>query len=445
MCDVAISVEGLGKRYQIGRKSDPYGRLTESLWRGLLAPIDMARGKHRETGDWIWALRDVSFELRSGDVTGVVGSNGSGKSTLLKILSRITEPTAGTVMLRGRVASLLEVGTGFHPELTGRENIFLSGAVLGMRRADINRRFDEIVDFAGTEQFLDTPVKRYSSGMQVRLGFAVAAHLETEILLVDEVLAVGDAEFQKKCLGKMSDVARGGRTILFVSHNMHAVSALCDRAILLKQGLVAFEGPVEQVVRAYADQSTAQPVADTGAFVFPAASEKVAQIERVRLLDDQGQVSRYHDLSRPIDVVIDFVAREDLTGLLAGCEVHSSDGDLVYVTLDPDWVNYSSAKKSDRSPASAGRYQATIHMPAPLLNSGVYELVIYLSQGGEYLDWQRGVNLEIVDPGSFASVVFKRPRSGVVAIPIRWDIRRRPAPQADAAASPTVSARAPHR
>ena len=440
MNDVAISVEGLGKRYQIGRKSDPYGRLTESLWGAMRAPMDMVRGKPHETGEWIWALRDVSFELRHGDVVGVVGRNGSGKSTLLKLLSRITEPTAGTVMLRGRVTSLLEVGTGFHPELTGRENIFLSGAILGMKRSEINSKFDEIVDFAGTKQFLDTPVKRYSSGMQVRLGFAVAAHLETEILLVDEVLAVGDAEFQKKCIGKMSDVARGGRTVLFVSHNMNAISSLCPRAVLLKNGSVELDGPVEQVVRAYAEQATGKSVGGTGEFVFPAASNKVAQIERVRLLDDHGELSRYHDLSRPIDVVIDYVVREDLPGLLAGCEVHSSAGDNVYVTLDVDWANHSSARKSDRTATKAGHYRATIHMPAPLLNTGIYDFVIYLSQGGDYLDWQRGVNLEIVDPGSFASYVFKRPRSGVVAVPIPWDVRRRPAEEAPVTAPRAVVA-----
>ena len=202
--DIAISVEGLGKRYQIGRQQDPYGRLTESLWRALRAPLDLARRRPRDSSEWIWALRDVSFDVHQGDVVGVIGRNGSGKSTLLKVLSRITEPTAGSAQLHGRVGSLLEVGTGFHPELTGRENVFMSGAVLGMRRSEIIRKFDEIVDFAGIDQFLDTPVKRYSSGMQVRLGFAVAAHLDPEILFIDEVLAVGDADFQKKCLGKMS-------------------------------------------------------------------------------------------------------------------------------------------------------------------------------------------------------------------------------------------------
>ena len=210
MGDVVISAEGLGKRYRIGHQEDPYGRLTESLYGALRAPVERLRGRSRSSSEWIWALRDLSLEIRRGEVVGVIGRNGAGKTTLLKVLSRITEPTTGNAILRGRVGSLLEVGTGFHQELSGRENIYMSGAVLGMRRAEIARKFDEIVEFSGVEQFLDTPVKRYSSGMQVRLGFAVAAHLETEILFVDEVLAVGDADFQRKCLGKMSEIGEVG-------------------------------------------------------------------------------------------------------------------------------------------------------------------------------------------------------------------------------------------
>jgi lipopolysaccharide transport system ATP-binding protein len=255
MSDIAISVDGLGKRYRIGHQRDPYGRLTESLAAAVRAPWDRLRGRSRTTTEWFWALRDVSFEVKSGEVVGVIGRNGAGKTTLLKILSRITEPTTGVARLRGRVGSLLEVGTGFHPELTGRENVFMSGAVLGMRRAEIIRKFDEIVDFAGVEQFLDTPVKRYSSGMQVRLGFAVAAHLEPEILVVDEVLAVGDAEFQRKSVGKLESVAQSGRTVLFVSHNLAAVEVLCSSGILLDKGQVVTSGPVAGVVESYLSRS----------------------------------------------------------------------------------------------------------------------------------------------------------------------------------------------
>lgn len=251
MGDIAVSAEGLGKRYRIAHQRDPYGRLTETLSGALLAPLNRLRGRPRNTTEWIWALRDVTFELRRGDVMGVIGRNGAGKTTLLKILSRITEPSTGRADLRGRVGSLLEVGTGFHSELSGRENVYMSGSILGMRRSEIDRKFDQIVDFSGVERFIDTPVKRYSSGMQVRLGFAVAAHMETEILIVDEVLAVGDAEFQKKCLAKMGDVSHEGRTVLFVSHNMAAIESLCTSGMLLDRGQVVSSGKARDVVEGY--------------------------------------------------------------------------------------------------------------------------------------------------------------------------------------------------
>jgi len=259
-----ISVENLSKRYVVGHRSERTGPYTYVALRDVLGQeirnaarkaVDVVRGRHVVQGDTFeefWALHDVSFDVQQGEVLGIIGRNGAGKSTLLKVLSRITEPTEGRITLRGRVASLLEVGTGFHPELTGRENIYLNGAVLGMKRAEIRKKFDEIVAFAEVDRFLDTPVKRYSSGMYVRLAFAVAAHLEPEILIIDEVLAVGDAEFQRKCLGKMDDVARReGRTILFVSHNLAAVSQLANRAVLLKEGTIAFEGAIPAAISAY--------------------------------------------------------------------------------------------------------------------------------------------------------------------------------------------------
>src|SRR3989441_11980827 len=261
MSDVVIRAENLGKKYVIGHQAEDgrYVALRDVLMHNVRSmwqkTKDLVRGEAIVQGDSveeIWALRDINFEIRQGEVVGVIGRNGSGKSTLLKILSRITAPTEGRVRIRGRVSSLLEVGTGFHPELTGRENIFLNGAILGMTRAEIKSKFDEIVAFAEIEKFLDTPVKRYSSGMYVRLAFAVAAHLEPEILLVDEVLAVGDAQFQKKCLGKMGEVAKGGRTVLFVSHNMNAVESLCTRAFLLEKGSVRDQGTdVRSVISRY--------------------------------------------------------------------------------------------------------------------------------------------------------------------------------------------------
>ncbi len=252
MSDIAVRVEGLSKEYRIGLRVEKYKTLRDSIAALASAPVRLFRRRAREGGDeQLWALRDVNFDVQAGEVVGIIGRNGAGKSTLLKILARITDPTHGLVEIHGRVGSLLEVGTGFHPELTGRENIYLNGAILGMRRAEIERKFDEIVAFSEVEKFIDTPVKRYSSGMYLRLAFAVAAHLEPEILLVDEVLAVGDADFQKKCLGKMGDVAQEGRTVLFVSHNMPAVQALCARAILLRKGSVAFDGSTGEVLREY--------------------------------------------------------------------------------------------------------------------------------------------------------------------------------------------------
>jgi lipopolysaccharide transport system ATP-binding protein len=271
--DVVICAEGLGKKYMIGHAAereryvalrDVLTRGARNLWRKT---ADMTRGRAIVAGDTVeefWALKDVSFEVKRSEVLGIIGRNGAGKSTLLKILSRITEPSEGRVTINGRVASLLEVGTGFHPELTGRENIYLNGAILGMTRAEIRRKFDEIVDFAEVEKFLDTPVKRYSSGMYIRLAFAVAAHLEPEILVVDEVLAVGDAEFQKKCLGKMSEIAGGGRTVLFVSHNMAAIRTLCTKSLLLARGSIKISGMPNDIIGSYASQSQ-----DTIAFSRP--------------------------------------------------------------------------------------------------------------------------------------------------------------------------------
>jgi lipopolysaccharide transport system ATP-binding protein len=263
--DTMISVEDVGKRYTLRHKSsgERYTTLRDVLTRGATASIRAFSGKLRnrgrssgqlvsgDTAEDFWAIKDVSFKVEQGDVVGIIGRNGAGKSTLLKILSRITEPTVGRIRIKGRVASLLEVGTGFHPELSGRENIFLNGAILGMSRAETKAKFDEIVAFAAVEQFLDTPVKRYSSGMYVRLAFAVAAHLEPEILIVDEVLAVGDAEFQKKCLGKMHDVATGGRTVLFVSHNMQAVSVLCNRGMFFRAGSLEYTGSTKEAIDRY--------------------------------------------------------------------------------------------------------------------------------------------------------------------------------------------------
>lgn len=255
MSDVAIRVEGLGKQYRVGRQVEKYRTLRESLKNTAVSPFRIVRDAFRQPDEddptTIWALRDVHFEIQQGEVVGVIGRNGAGKSTLLKVLSRITQPSRGHAEVHGRVGSLLEVGTGFHLELTGRENVYLNGAILGMTRREVDLRFDEIVEFAGVERFIDTPVKRYSTGMRLRLGFSVAAHLDPEILIIDEVLAVGDASFQRKCLGKMGDISRSGRTVLFVSHNMNAVTRLCDRALVLDSGRITADDSTQSAISAY--------------------------------------------------------------------------------------------------------------------------------------------------------------------------------------------------
>src|SRR6266436_1722149 len=306
MSDIAIKVEGLGKRYRIGANQQSYRTLKEKLTLTAATPfraLQSLAGRnghsssngHKSKAE-IWALKDVSFEIKRGEVVGIIGRNGAGKSTLLKILSRITDPTEGYADITGRIASLLEVGTGFQPELTGRENIFLNGSILGMKHVEIRRRFDEIVAFAEVEKFIDTPVKHYSSGMYVRLAFGVAAHLDPEILLVDEVLAVGDAAFQKKCLGKMGEVAREGRTVLFVSHNMAAIENLCGRAILLADGQVSYEGGVDECVAAYLDSGIMSHEGDVDLTSHATRrSDALPLLKRVRLLDKDGNVKdRFH-------------------------------------------------------------------------------------------------------------------------------------------------------
>lgn len=320
MSETAIKIEGLGKRYKIGtlkrhdtlrdqlvylvsKRFSRNGNGNHSLSRDLLASQAMPDS----ASDTFWALKDVSFDVKRGEVVGIIGRNGAGKSTLLKILSRITEPTAGYADINGRVGSLLEVGTGFHPELTGRENIYLNGSILGMKRAEITSKFDEIVAFAEVEKFIDTPVKHYSSGMYVRLAFAVAAHMETEILLVDEVLAVGDAAFQKRCLGKMGDVARHGRTVLFVSHNMAAVENLCKRALLLDRGKVRYVGDAKHCVTSYLDFGSISSGGDVDLSSHSARSVGSRPLlKRVRLLDSNGNVRDRFVCGEPMKIEFTF-------------------------------------------------------------------------------------------------------------------------------------------
>jgi lipopolysaccharide transport system ATP-binding protein len=357
-----IEVSGISKCYQLGRIGFTSVRTeVEGLWRRLRgAPAPAAR-----PGEF-WALRDVSFSVGAGEVVGIIGRNGAGKSTLLKILSEITEPTAGEIRIRGQVASLLEVGTGFHPELSGRENIFLNGATLGMRRAEIRRKFDEIVAFAEVEKFIDTPVKRYSSGMYVRLAFAVAAHLEPEILIIDEVLAVGDQAFQQKCLGKMQDVARNdGRTVLFVSHNMAAVSRLCHRAVLLENGRVAEVGDAHAVVASYLARAVTLP----GEWRRPAGratGPKVAFLSG-RLINEAGETSAVLPYSAPITVELECAEIDPTTTWVLRISVYDRQGHELFSTHDTE-------VSLPRLPRPGRTLRARCVLPAELLRPGGYSI-----------------------------------------------------------------------
>jgi lipopolysaccharide transport system ATP-binding protein len=322
MSDIAIKVEKLSKRYRIGLKEEMPETLSGAITSWLKAPLasfrQLRRLSHfsddgREPDDVIWALKDVSFEVKQGEVVGIIGRNGAGKTTLLKILSRITEPTSGRAVINGRVSSLLEVGTGFHPELTGRENVYLNGTVLGMSKQEVDRKFDEIVGFSGVEKFIDTPVKRYSSGMQVRLAFSVAAHLEPEILLIDEVLAVGDAAFQKKCLGKMGEVARAGRTVLFVSHNMLAIDNLCDWATLVEAGQLVATGATSEIIGQYLTMfDTTAGSCDLTESVIKRRGTGEARFQRVEILSTSGESTSSIPMGKGMTIRMEILAQSQL-------------------------------------------------------------------------------------------------------------------------------------
>jgi lipopolysaccharide transport system ATP-binding protein len=387
-----IAVERVGKKYRIQHASQPrYEALRDVIASGVASQWQRLRGRITKTQvEDFWALRDVSFDVPVGAVLGIIGRNGAGKSTLLKILSRITEPTEGRIVLRGRAASLLEVGTGFHPELTGRENIFLNGSILGMSRAEITRKFDDIVAFAGTERFLDTPVKRYSSGMYVRLAFAVAAHLEPEILIVDEVLAVGDAEFQQKCLGKMGEVARSGRTVLFVSHQMAAVQNLCTEALLLEKGKLALRGAVADVIAQYLsgapelmDLSTANRQG-SGAIQFTGVTFK----------DASGAVVRSFTCGPPATMEIGVRCRATQRAVRVGVGFDDHLGYRV-ATLATNLVG------PDIPSLDQGDHVVRLTVPRMSLAPGRYGLALFVSAQGETADWLLNAGSFAVDAGDF--------------------------------------------
>ena len=364
----AIKVEHLSKRYRIGQGAQAqYDTLRDRITRPFQRLLNREKQGNSAAADHIWALDDISFEIGRGEVVGIIGRNGAGKSTLLKILSRITEPTKGSIDLYGRVGSLLEVGTGFHPELTGRENIFLNGAILGMKRMEITRKFDEIVAFAEIEKFIDTPVKFYSSGMYVRLAFAVAAHLEPEILLVDEVLAVGDVAFQKKCLGKMSSVAEAGRTVLFVSHDMTNISVLCDTALLLDDGKIQMAGPAKQVIEEYITQNKDDRASVTWT-IAEAPGNNDVKLTGIEIKKPSAVDGAAFKISEPVEFTLDFAILDGAPGyrLNPVITVKNSFGLMVFSTSNyhlPDW----GTKKYP-----PGKYRATCQLPGHILNDGQY-------------------------------------------------------------------------
>jgi lipopolysaccharide transport system ATP-binding protein len=400
---LVLRAEGVSKRYRIGQR-ESYKALRDVLSDAVGAAVRLGRRAEHES---IWALRDVSFEMRRGEVLGLIGANGAGKSTLLKILSRITDPTEGRAVLSGRVGSLLEVGTGFHPELTGRENIYLNGTILGMRRAEINARFDEIVSFSGMEKFLDTPVKRYSSGMQVRLAFAVAAHLQPEILLVDEVLAVGDAEFQEKCLGKMKDVTREGRTVVFVSHNLVAMRSLCPRALLLQGGLLVFDGDTDEAVHRYLGHGGQPSAAEVGedelqarisaSHVFGDAS--FFHCTRVAVLDEGGTPTASFRSDEEITIAIDYTVVNPVSALRLSVTLTDENQATVLRTESVD------DPATDPVGVEPGAYRSIVKLPGGLFGDARLDLSVgLLSELRQVLEYSGVVQLDVRFAGHGANM-----------------------------------------
>lgn len=367
-----IKVENLSKRYRLGTRQSSYATLRESIVQAARSPLRLLRRNGRAEGEILWALKDVSFDVRAGEVLGVIGRNGAGKSTLLKVLSRIVEPTQGRVDLYGRVGSLLEVGTGFHPELTGRENVYMNGAILGMRRAEIARQFDAIVEFSEVGRFIDTPVKHYSSGMYMRLAFAVAAHLEPEILIVDEVLAVGDASFQKKCLGKMGKVAKEGRTVLFVSHNLTAVQSLCSRVVWLDGGRVAADGGSDQIVSDYLKTSFSALAEQAWDDPSNAPGDETVRLKSARVRPLNGSPSDPITVRTPFVLEFEYWNLRPRTVLNLSLHLVNEQGVLLFNTgpvKEPVWQG---------RPFPAGLFRSECIVPGELMNDGAVRVTLYV-------------------------------------------------------------------
>ncbi|MBI5635254.1 MAG: ABC transporter ATP-binding protein [Nitrospirae bacterium] len=421
MANCILRVSQLGKKYHIGSIKRDYESFSELIISKLAVPLQYMRslrmGKVERTDDIIWALRDVSFEVEPGDVLGIIGRNGAGKSTLLKLISRITKPTVGQIDIFGRVGSLLEVGTGFHPELTGRENIYLNGTILGMKRAEIDRKFEEIVEFSEVERFLDTPVKRYSSGMYVRLAFAVAAHLQSDILVVDEVLAVGDASFQKKCLGKMGDVASGGRTVLFVSHNMTAISGLCSRAILLDNGQVTTQGPTETVVSSYLKQVQSLQEYSLADRMDRKGTGRL-HIADIVLEDDRGYPTKHAKMGDDIAFRITYVGDSDRPLTNVQFSMH------FFTPMNQPLFNLWNEMVGDHFSLLPPTGQIRCRIPRCPLMPGQYVFNIYCEVGMQVADWVTNAGtLDIVEGDFFGTGRMVEPdHRDLFVLHHRWEI-----------------------
>ncbi|NML68052.1 ABC transporter ATP-binding protein [Hymenobacter sp. RP-2-7] len=385
MSDIAIKVEELGKQYRLGEIGT--GTLAHDLnrWfaklRGKEDPFakvgEVNDRTSKGSSDYVWSLRDVSFEVKKGEVLGIVGRNGAGKSTLLKILSKVTSPTTGRIKVDGRIASLLEVGTGFHPELTGRENIFLNGAILGMTKTEIRSKFDEIVDFSGVERYIDTPVKRYSSGMYVRLAFAVSAFLEPEILIVDEVLAVGDAEFQKKCLGRMQDVSRNdGRTILFVSHNMAAISNLCTSCVFMRNGMLHNAGPTEQIIEEYISFGRQNAGEIAGSDIVYANKCPQAYFSNISILVG-GEITSSIDIKKDVQVRLEYVVTVDDSLIYPSIHLLDNVGTVIFATFNGPSATVN-VDENFGKPLKKGKYVSVLTIPGNFLNEKAYSISAFL-------------------------------------------------------------------
>jgi lipopolysaccharide transport system ATP-binding protein len=426
MSNTVIKVEGLSKRYIIGHQEqgryltmrDTVAIGAKRFGKRLLHPLMASSGQPLlgvDKSEEFWALKDISFEVKQGDRIGIIGRNGAGKSTLLKILSRITEPTKGCAKIKGRVSSLLEVGTGFHPELTGRENIFLNGAVLGMSRQDIKKKFDEIVAFSEVEKFLDTPVKRYSSGMYVRLAFAVAAHLEPEILIVDEVLAVGDAQFQKKCLGKMEEVGNEGRTVLFVSHNMTAVQSLCKKALLLNNGRIIDMGTAYDVVGHYLSSSKKE---QRPLYKFASNKNRKGNIRKISIYNLKNELSSLIDINESFTIKVEYVLNETLKDSTVGIQIFSEQTNLCLMSLPDTEKDRKLLEK--RIP---GIYMGTVKIPSDILNTGLYRLRIGIVQLSEIIDVQDNLYFEIIDKKGAVQHLGRQRKNSLLSLSLPWAIK----------------------